>query len=679
MMSDPDRSTADAPSAAPVDASAAGKSPAPADAAKAANVAAASRAGAVTRVLARLGKRWDRFRVQRRRHGWLNAIGRSPTPVVFAALAGFSIVAGVGWGWSIHQRAESESAWERERELQREANANARTIAAVEASAAAVAAIRESVDDHGASGQARRLLIDQWSGQFRQLLEEAERRPQGTLAAEQARVALAQLEWRDRRRPDVAESLFADTIRRLTTLVVPADWAEDRDRLLETAFHGQFHSILEMRGGAPLEQCLAAWTEHLESTLAPYRGRPWAGQAWTRFSVARGLLAESRDTTDSGLAKRHYCAALASPPATVRTPATTLVPLPSAPAGSAWSASWLPATPVVVTTNSGDASPRAERWFFDEWLEDRAEVFARLARIEFLADDYPVAVALQRETVLAREELRRRAGTRRRRLRQLEESFTLGLFQKAAGEPSASRATLEATLAESERLVADFPDWREPRNVRRDSRESLAIVYRDAGEDARALALLIDATLPLAALPLAREPSAALEDQAIIREELGDAHAAAGRKSLAWRNAIESLELRDALWRRDPTDDAAWRRVLLAARATLERAVTPVEWRESLGEIDPFLERIEQAQPAIPAMSATLEDQGLLYLLRGRGLQLAYGGADANASLVARIRDSYTRARELCERSGKLTAERAREIDDRIRACDAVLKKLQAK
>jgi len=442
----------------------------------------------------------------------------------------------------------------------------------------------------------------------------------------------------------------------------------------------------------------------MESLLTPYRGQPWAGHAWTRFSTARGLLAESRDGSDNETAKRHYRDALASPPLAVRSPAqlpaagsavppaaagplSTGKPSPSTSAASttpsaipiAWSAGWLPTLPVDAASGSGRKAAGAERLFFDEWLEDRGAVFARLARIEFLAGNYPVAVALQRETVVAWAELRRRVASRRRRLRHVEAAFALGIFYKAAGELPATRATLEAALADAERLVADFPDWREPRTLRRDTRESLAIVYRDMGDDARALKLLVEATLALASLPLDREPSASLDDQAVMREDLGKAHAAAGRKSLAWRNAIEALELRDTLWRRAPDNRVAVRDVSLAARTALELAVTPAEWRDSLNMVEPLLERLDRDNSTPHAVPAAPEALGQLYLLRGRGLQLAHGTTQANTDLVTRIRDSFARARELLSASGKLTADHAREIDDRIRACDAVLRKLPAK
>jgi hypothetical protein len=253
------------------------------------------------------------------------------------------------------------------------------------------------------------------------------------------------------------------------------------------------------------------------------------------------------------------------------------------------------------------------------------------------------------------------------------------LFLKAAGEMAASRATLETTLDDALGLVGECPDWREPRRLCREVRDTLAIVYQASGEPSRALDLLVNATVALSALPLDREPLAALDDQAIIREELGKAHAAAGRKSLAWRNSVESLTLRDAIWRRDPRDEAARQLLLQAAQTTLELAVTPAEWRESLSVVDPLILRMDPDGAAQPSEAAVQVVLGHLYLLRGNALQMIHGDAEARVDLVAPIRVSYLRARDLLSEAGQLPPDRARDLDSRIRTCDAVLKKLELK
>ncbi len=590
-------------------------------------------------------------------------------------------VCAVGWTWSVGTRRNAESAFERERSELREAIEDARIVATVESHHAWLNAMAETGDASGELANARRAFLTQVETELQRQVEAADQRPHGVLAAERGRLELARLRWREYRQPADAAKLYTAIIGRLAPVAASHTTREERDRLLEAAYHGQFHTILESRGGVELTACLEAWSAHLESTLAHHRGAPWVGHAWTRYAVAQGLVAESRGSPGNETAKRHYRAAVASPPETIREAAarTPLQPI-TAHRGS-WSATWLPTAGETrrVPTKDGDATVSAEQLFFDEWLEDRCEVFGRLARAEFLAGEYEVAVGLQREAVAARVELRNRAATRRRRWLHLGDTFTLGLFLKAAGEMAASRTTLETTLDDALGLVGECPDWREPRRLCREVRDTLAIVYQASGEPSRALDLLVNATVALSALPLDREPLAALDDQAIIREELGKAHAAAGRKSLAWRNSVESLTLRDAIWRRDPRDEAARQLLLQAAQTTLELAVTPAEWRESLSVVDPLILRMDPDGAAQPSEAAVQVVLGHLYLLRGNALQMIHGDAEARVDLVAPIRVSYLRARDLLSEAGQLPPDRARDLDSRIRTCDAVLKKLESK
>ncbi|MFM7074416.1 MAG: hypothetical protein ACKO38_21720 [Planctomycetota bacterium] len=578
-------------------------------------------------------------------------------------------------------------AFELERLELREAIEDARTAAFVESQHRLLAAVNETWDESAANDTARRVVLDQAEADLRREIDTATQRPRGVLAAERVRVELARLVWRERRQPAEAERIYAASIERLTSVTVTSAQSEDRDRLLQAAFHGRFHTVMESRGGFELSTCLTAWAEHLEAALERYRGAPWVGHAWTRFAIAQGLLAESRATAGDDEAQRQYRAAVASPPVSIRHGDSQRRLPPHSIHRATWSASWLP-TPSAESEPTVDASTRgpagghpttvgAERLFFDDWLEDRCEAFARLARAEFLAGDFEAAVGLQRETVAARSELRTRAATRRRRWLHLRESFTLGVFLKAAGELSSSRLTLEATLKDALSLVNECPEWPAPRALCRETRDSLAIAYQAGGEESRALDLLLSATIALSALRLDREPLAALDDQAVIREELGKAHSAAGRKSLAWRNFVESLTLRDAIWRREPHDESSLSRLLQAAQITWELAVTPAEWRESLNAVEPLLDRLDPDRVSVHESKAVQAALGQLHLMRGSALQTLNGDSEAREELVALIRDSFSRARELLANAGKLPPEKTRDIDGRIRACEAVLKKLR--
>jgi tetratricopeptide (TPR) repeat protein len=631
----------------------------------------------------------ERVRTAFRQSSWLFA-------TVFLA-AGCAI----GWTWTVWKWNRAESSFELERTELRDEIEDARTVAIVESHHQTLQAVAESSDGSADSRRAHRDLVDRVEVDLKRLVEAADRRPTGTLAAERGRLELARLLWRERREPANAAAIYSTIIERLARANVPAVRSEERAQLLEAAYHGRFHTILESQGGAELVACLEAWARHLEPALEQHRGAPWLGHAWTRFAVANGIVAGSapisraapaagsapisraapaagstpisraapaagsRATPGNENALRHYRAALASPPTSLRD-MTAQAPEPSTKAEPAqWSARWLPVS--------------FDRFFHDEWLEDRCEVLARLARAEFLAGDYPAAVGLQREAVAARFELRTRAATRRRRWLHLRDSHTLGVFHKAAGELAASRATLEAALEDSLRLVAESPEWPAPRRLCRELRDALAIAYQAAGEDSRALDLLINATIALSALPLDREPVAVLDDQAVIREELLEAHATAGRKSLAWRNAIEAFMLRDAIWRRSPSDDDARQQLLRAAQATLDVAVTPAEWRESLSVVDPLLDRLDADRAADASEKRIQAALGQLYFQRGNALQAIHGDAEARVDLVEGIRASYTRARELFADAGKLAPELARDLDNRLRACDAVIKKLESK
>jgi hypothetical protein len=582
-----------------------------------------------------------------------------------------------GWLWTLWNWNRAASSFEQERTALRDEIEDTRTVAIVESHHQTLQAVAESSDGSADSRRAHRAIVDRVEVDLKQLIEVADRRPTGTLAAERGRLELARLLWRERREPANAAAIYSTIIERLARANVPAARSEEQAQLLEDAYYGRFHTILESQGGAELAACLEAWARHLEPALEQHRGAPWLGHAWTRFAVANGIIAESapiiraapaagsRATPGNDDALRHYRAALASPPTSLRD-MTAKPPEPSTKVEPAqWSDRWLPVS--------------FDRFFHDEWLEDRCEVLARLARAEFLAGDYPAAVGLQREAVAARFELRTRAATRRRRWLHLRESHTLGVFHKAAGELAASRATLEAALEDSLRLVAESPEWPAPRRLCRELRDALAIAYRAAGEDSRALDLLINATIALSALPLDREPVAVLDDQAVIREELLEAHAAAGRKSLAWRNAIEAFMLRDAIWRRAPSDDDARQQLLRAAQATLDVAVTPAEWRESLSVVNPLLDRLDADRAADASEKRVQAALGQLYFQRGNALQAIHGDAEARVDLVEGIRASYTRARELFAEAGKLPPELARDLDTRLRACDAVIKKLESK
>lgn len=624
-------------------------------------------------------------------HSWSRHARRHPwtTGCLFAS-AFLAIVCALGWTWTSWRWRSARFAFDLERLELRDAIEDARTIAFVESQHRLLAAVNETWDASGEKDAARRVVLDRVADDLRREIETAAQRPRGVLAAERVRLELARLVWRERHQPAEAERIYAASVERLTSVTVPSAQSEDRDRLLQAAFHGRFHAVLESYGGVELSTCLTAWAEHLEATLERHRGAPWVGHAWTRFAVAEGLLAESRATASDETAKRHYRAALASPPESIRHGDSQRRLPPHSIHRATWSVSWLPAPqpengqPTVDASGRGPASGHhatvgAERLFFDEWLEDRGEAFARLARAEFLAGDFEAAVGLQRETVAARSELRTRAATRRRRWLHLRESFTLGVFLKAAGELSSSRSTLEATLNDALSLVDECPEWRAPRALCREARDALAIAYRAGGEESRALDLLLSATIALSALRLDREPLAALDDQAVIREELGEAHAAAGRKSLAWRNFVESLTLRDAIWRREPQDESSLAMLLQSAQTTWELAVTPAEWRESLNSVEPLLDRLDPDRVSVHESKAVQAALGQLHLMRGSALQTLNGDLEASEELVAHIRDSFSRARELLANAGTLPPERARDIDGRIRACEAVLKKLRKK
>jgi hypothetical protein len=137
--------------------------------------------------------------------------------------------------------------------------------------------------------------------------------------------------------------------------------------------------------------------------------------------------------------------------------------------------------------------------------------------------------------------------------------------------------------------------------------------------------------------------------------------------------------LRDAIWRRAPSDDDARQQLLRAAQATLDVAVTPAEWRESLSVVNPLLDRLDADRAADASEKRVQAALGQLYFQRGNALQAIHGDAEARVDLVEGIRASYTRARELFAEAGKLPPELARDLDTRLRACDAVIKKLESK